>query len=70
MAGAVGGEVWYVPDVPYAMYFTNYGHALHGAPWATYWGRPASHGCVNLLVSFAGWLYSIAPIGTRVTVQW
>ena len=69
MAGNVNGERWNVRNVPYVMYFTNRGHALHGAPWARTWGRPASHGCVNLPVSFASWLFNTAPIGTKVVVQ-
>lgn len=70
MAGNERNESWDVPDVPYAMYFTGYGHALHGVYWSSAWGTPGSHGCVGMPVGFAGWLFSIAPIGTRVSVQW
>lgn len=70
MRGREGGEVWDVRNVPYAMYFTNRGHALHGAPWSRSFGTPRSHGCVNLPMGFAAWLYNNAPIGTRVVVRW
>ena len=69
MRGREGGESWDVRNVPYAMYFTNRGHALHGAPWSRTFGTPRSHGCVNLPMGFAAWLYNNAPIGTRVVVQ-
>lgn len=70
MAGNERNESWYVEDVPYAMYFTGLGHALHGVYWSSNFGTPGSHGCVGLPISFAGWLYGIAPIGTPVTVKW
>jgi lipoprotein-anchoring transpeptidase ErfK/SrfK len=70
MAGCEGGECWYVPAVPWVMYFTNFGHALHGAYWHNDFGRPRSHGCVNLPVSFAEWLYWWTPYGTRVVIHY
>jgi lipoprotein-anchoring transpeptidase ErfK/SrfK len=63
------GECWDIPDVPWVMYFTNDGVAFHGAYWHNDFGRPRSHGCVNLPVSFAKWLYDWSPIGTRVWVH-
>lgn len=70
MSGREGGESWDVSNVPYAMYFTNRGHALHGAPWARSFGSPRSHGCVNLPMGFAAWLWDVAPVGTKVVVRW
>jgi len=69
MRGREGGEAWDVRNVPYAMYFTNRGHALHGAPWARSFGSPRSHGCVNLPMDFAAWLFNNSKIGTKVIVQ-
>lgn len=60
----------YLPDVPYTMYFTNRGHAIHGTYWTSVNGRNVSHGCVNLSVDDAGTLYGMTPIGTRVVIQW
>ena len=34
-------------DVPYIQYFAA-GQALHGAYWHDVFGKPRSHGCVNL----------------------
>lgn len=63
------GECWDIPDVPWVMYFTNDGVAFHGAYWHNDFGRPRSHGCVNLPVTFAKWLYEWSPLGTRVWVH-
>lgn len=41
------GPGYYLPDVPYTMYFYA-GYALHGAYWHNNFGQPMSHGCVNL----------------------
>jgi lipoprotein-anchoring transpeptidase ErfK/SrfK len=68
MQGTIKGETYYVPDVPSVMYFTNYGHALHGTYWHANFGTPMSHGCVNLPLDVAAWLYEWAPIGTPVLV--
>jgi lipoprotein-anchoring transpeptidase ErfK/SrfK len=70
MSGVLGGEYYYVPNVPWVMYFTNVGHAIHGAYWHNNFGRVMSHGCINLPVSFAEWLYSITPYGTRIRIHY
>lgn len=70
MEGVIGGEYYNVPDVPWVMYFTNVGHALHGTYWHNNFGTPMSHGCVNLPMDFAAWLYQWAPIGTRVEIHY
>jgi hypothetical protein len=66
MAGCIQGECYYVPDVPWTQYFTNYGHALHGAYWHNDFGRTRSHGCINLPLWFAEWLWNWATYGTRL----
>ena len=68
MEGVIGGEYYNVPDVPSVMYFTPYGHALHGTYWHSNFGTPMSHGCVNLPLDVAAWLYEWAPVGTRVLI--
>jgi lipoprotein-anchoring transpeptidase ErfK/SrfK len=57
-----------VPDVPWVLYFTNSGHALHGTNWHNNFGTPMSHGCINLPMDVAAWLYDWAPLGTPVLV--
>jgi hypothetical protein len=53
---AVDGE-YSIEDVPWTMYF-NGNFALHGAFWHDNFGRPRSHGCVNLSPADARWLFS------------
>ena len=65
------GTNYETPDVPYISYFHR-GYALHGAPWRTsfgYAGAQGSHGCINLPVPVAKWVYDFAPIGTPVTTH-
>jgi len=50
------GPGYYLPNVPHVMYFV-YRFALHGAYWHDKWGTPTSHGCVNLRLEDAEWLY-------------
>jgi lipoprotein-anchoring transpeptidase ErfK/SrfK len=68
MEGVIGGEYYNVPDVPWVLYFTNGGHALHGTYWHNNFGTPMSHGCINLPMDVAAWLYDWAPLGTPVLV--
>jgi lipoprotein-anchoring transpeptidase ErfK/SrfK len=70
MAGCIQGECYYVPDVPWTQYFTNYGHALHGAYWHNDFGSTRSHGCVNLPLWFAEWLWNWATYGTRIWIHY
>jgi hypothetical protein len=69
MEGVLGGEYYNVPDVPWVQYFTNFGHAIHGAYWHNNFGYVMSHGCVNLPMDFAEWLYTWTSIGTRVEIH-
>ncbi len=70
MSGVLGGEYYHVRNVPDVMYFTNRGHAIHGAYWHNNFGYVMSHGCVNLPLGFATWLYNITPVGTKVTIHY
>jgi hypothetical protein len=56
------GEAWDVADVPWAMKFRK-NFALHGAYWHDGFGKPRSHGCVNLSPADARWVYDwTAPV--------
>ena len=68
MEGVIGGEYYNVPDVPDVLYFTDRGHALHGTYWHNNFGTPMSHGCVNLPMDVADWMYQWAPLGMRVEI--
>jgi len=68
-----------VEDVPYTQFFHK-DYAFHGAFWHNNFGRPASHGCVNMSTKIqnkrwpnvpedAGWLYQWGALGLPVTVM-
>ena len=67
-AQTMSGPGYYLPDVPYVLYFYA-GYALHGTYWHSNWGQQMSHGCVNLPTPEAEWFYSWADVGTPVRVQ-
>ena len=46
-----------IEDVPYVMYF-QLAFALHSAFWHNGFGRPRSHGCVNLAPADARWVFN------------
>ncbi|MEK7182665.1 MAG: L,D-transpeptidase, partial [Patescibacteria group bacterium] len=56
MEGGSGKYYYYLPNVPYVMYF-NKGYGLHGTYWHNDFGKPHSHGCVNLPTPVAERLY-------------
>ena len=64
-----GASFWEVKDVPNVMYVNTDAEALHGAYWHNNFGRPMSHGCINLPLDVADWMYGWAPIGTMVLVH-
>lgn len=53
-------EPYAVDRVPYTIYFDK-GEALHGAYWHDRFGAPMSHGCVNLSLADAKWLFDWSP---------
>jgi lipoprotein-anchoring transpeptidase ErfK/SrfK len=66
------GPGYYLPDVPYTMYFySDYG--IHGTYWHNNFGWPMSHGCVNLRNEDAKWLFrwttpeNASPLEVEVT---
>ena len=68
-SASMSGPGYYLPDVPYIMYF--YGdYGLHGTYWHNNFGTPMSHGCVNLRTEEAAWLYNWASVGTVVNVHY
>jgi L,D-transpeptidase-like protein len=56
MNGDEQGEEFDLRDVPFVQYFSE-GYALHAAYWHDDFGRPRSHGCVNLAPHDAAWLF-------------
>ena len=69
MNGYLLGYDYYLPDVPYVMYFYR-GFALHGTYWHNNFGTPMSHGCVNMPTDKAQWIYNWSDYGTLVNVHY
>ncbi len=65
----MAGPGYYLPDVPYVMYFYR-GYGIHGTYWHSNFGYPMSHGCVNMETSQAGWLYNWAFVGIPVHIHY
>jgi len=71
-----------LPGVPWVIYIKENGTSFHGTYWHNDYGRPRSHGCINMTPQAAKWLYrwttpSVPPekelvygfVGTRVEVK-
>lgn len=56
-AGDIAASGFDLPGVPWVMYIEDNGVSLHGTYWHNDFGRPRSHGCVNLSPFAAKWLY-------------
>lgn len=69
MDGRRLGYDYYLPNVPYVMYFYQ-DYALHGTYWHNNFGTPMSHGCVNLPTPAAEWIYNWSAMGTVVNVHY
>ncbi|MDF1500986.1 MAG: L,D-transpeptidase [Anaerolineales bacterium] len=50
-------EAYELPGVPWVSYFHMTGVAFHGTYWHTDYGRPRSHGCINMRPEEAKWLF-------------
>jgi len=54
---AVGDAGYDLPGVPWCSFFTGTGIAFHGTYWHNDYGRPRSHGCINLPSEDAKFIY-------------
>jgi lipoprotein-anchoring transpeptidase ErfK/SrfK len=68
LATDMAGPGYYLPAVPYTMYFYE-GYSLHGTYWHSNFGTPMSHGCINMRTSEAEWLFNWASVGTLVNIH-
>jgi lipoprotein-anchoring transpeptidase ErfK/SrfK len=66
---AADGTPYEVEDVPFVLYYDG-SYAIHGAYWHDAFGEFITHGCVNVSVDQAAWLYDWAYIGTPVVIHW
>jgi lipoprotein-anchoring transpeptidase ErfK/SrfK len=63
------GADYVTKDVPWVTYF-NGDQAFHGTYWHSNFGHVMSHGCVNMPISAAKWVYDWAPDGVEVSVHY
>jgi lipoprotein-anchoring transpeptidase ErfK/SrfK len=80
-AGDIAASGFDLPGVPWVQYITKSGISFHGTYWHNDYGRPRSHGCINLTCAAAKWLYlwssptvplnkefSYGGVGTKVEI--
>ncbi|MBN2147936.1 MAG: L,D-transpeptidase [Anaerolineales bacterium] len=56
-AGNLAANGYDLPGVPWNSYITESGIAFHGTYWHNNFGRPRSHGCINLTPQAARWVF-------------
>ena len=56
-AGNLAYNGFDLPGIPWVCYITESGIAFHGTYWHNDYGRPRSHGCINLPSQAAKWIY-------------
>jgi len=69
VATLMSGPGYYLPNVPYTMYFYN-GYGIHGTYWHNNFGTPMSHGCENMRTSEAQWLFNWSSVGTLINIHY
>jgi lipoprotein-anchoring transpeptidase ErfK/SrfK len=57
MIGGSGSDYYDLPGVPFCTFITWSGVAIHGAYWHNDFGRPRSHGCLNVPAPVALWFW-------------
>jgi lipoprotein-anchoring transpeptidase ErfK/SrfK len=72
MTGGVAGDADYydLPGISWVSYFTRSRIAFHGTYWHNDYGRPRSHGCVNLLPEDALWVYRWTLPASNYDSRW
>jgi lipoprotein-anchoring transpeptidase ErfK/SrfK len=81
-AGDIASNGFDLPGVPWVLYITESGISFHGTYWHNDYGRPHSHGCINMAPRAAKWLYrwtmpTVPPdkylmygyVGTKVEIK-
>lgn len=57
MSGGTTGGGWDLPAIPWVCLFVGSGVAIHGTYWHNNFGVPMSHGCVNMTIEDARWIF-------------
>lgn len=66
-----GGVGFDYPNTKWNLHFTTkkYRYYIHGAYWHNNFGKPMSHGCVNVSYENMEPLYWFAQLGTKVSIH-
>jgi hypothetical protein len=71
--GADEFSIFDLPGVPWDSYITDTGVALHGTYWHNDFGTQHSHGCVNMAIQDAKWIFRwslpTVPVGDRLELM-
>ncbi len=75
MTGGTPTDGYDLPGVPWVMYFSGNGAALHGTYWHNDYGTPKSAGCINLRPEDAKWLFrwtlpEVPYAPGYITIEW
>lgn len=62
-------DYYNLPNVLYTQYFSPWFDALHYAYWHNNFGRPMSHGCLNLRLGDSRLAWEFGAIGTTVVTH-
>jgi hypothetical protein len=76
-AGSIGipedaPNYYYLEDVSHVQYFAEGGYAIHGNDWSPpeAFGRPGSHGCINMTVEDAAFMWDFLDFGSPVVIAY
>ena len=69
LVSSMDGGDFFLPDVPWTMFYSG-DFSIHGTYWHHNFGTPMSHGCVNMSIADAEWLYNFSDIGTLVNIHY
>jgi hypothetical protein len=69
LASPIGYDL---PGVPWVSYITRNGISFHGTYWHNDFGKPRSHGCINLPTQSAKWIYrwTLPSVQFEENVEW
>ncbi len=56
-AGNLANNGFDLPGIPWVSYITESGIGFHGTYWHNDFGKPRSHGCINLTSKAAKWIF-------------
>ncbi len=65
----MAGPGYYLPGIHWTMYFHG-AYSTHEAYWHNNFGHPMSHGCVNMRIDDAKYIYDRSEVGTLVNVHY